>query len=612
PVLRGIQAESEAATARAVLDEAIAERDAAFARLTAVGLLLQPVTGIRDSLLDKMPARFLSAVSTAPTVRVAEARLSAAERRIDAERIAATPDVTASIGLRRFEAEDATALTFGVSLPLPLFDQNRGNIDAAHAERRAADARLAQVRQDAVADRSAANARLGASASRVAAADAGVAAAEEAYRLTRIGFDAGRISQLELRTSRAALINARNAAVDARIARSHSKKPLLLLGAAAIVIAGAGGLYLVIDEREETTKAAAQGEGSELEVEASAQAQSSEEGVILLTQDQLRATGIEVVAVSQGGGSETRLSGRVQAMVDARALVGATVGGRVERVLVAPGQSVQAGQALVALVSGDAAALRADADAAQAAYVAAEQAHGRDEELADQGVVARREAEVSHAQALSALAAARAARARLSAAGAPDAAGRLGVSSPISGVVTSVQVGPGGFVPQGGVVAEVTNPSRVELVFNAPPHLAAEARTGARLRVSGPNGEFDAVVTGVAADAGQQNSGATVIRARPAGDALPPAGSPVSGSLVTGGAQQGLSVPSEAVQTVDGASVIFVQIEGGFRAVPVLPGRQAGGRTEIVRGLTGSERIAAANAFLLKAEMAKGEAEHGH
>jgi cobalt-zinc-cadmium efflux system membrane fusion protein len=175
-----------------------------------------------------------------------------------------------------------------------------------------------------------------------------------------------------------------------------------------------------------------------------------------------------------------------------------------------------------------------------------------------------------------------------------------------------VQVGPGGFVPQGGVVAEVTNPSRIELVFNAPPQLAAEAHAGARMRVAGPNGEFDAIITGVAADAGQQNSGAAVIRARPESARLPPAGSLVSGSLVTGDGDQGLSVPSEAVQTVDGKTVVFVQIEGGFRAAQVLPGRQAGGRIEIVNGLNGSERIAAANAFLLKAEMAKGEAEHGH
>ena len=59
----------------------------------------------------------------------------------------------------------------------------------------------------------------------------------------------------------------------------------------------------------------------------------------------------------------------------------------------------------------------------------------------------------------------------------------------------------------------------------------------------------------------------------------------------------------------EGATVVFVQVQGGFRAVPVMTGRQAGGRTEILRGLTGAERIAGAKAFLLKAELSKSEAE---
>ena len=44
----------------------------------------------------------------------------------------------------------------------------------------------------------------------------------------------------------------------------------------------------------------------------------------------------------------------------------------------------------------------------------------------------------------------------------------------------------------------------------------------------------------------------------------------------------------------------------------VLAGRRAGGRIEILNGLSGDERVAGTNAFLLKAELAKGEAEHGH
>ncbi len=298
-------------------------------------------------------------------------------------------------------------------------------------------------------------------------------------------------------------------------------------------------------------------------------------------------------------------------MVDSRAAVAAAVGGRVERVLVAPGQSVRAGQPLVSLVSGEAATFRAEADAAGASAEAARQAYERNRSLSDQGIVARQEVEASRAQFLSAEAQTRAARARSAAAGSPNASGRLSVTSPISGVVSSVQVGPGGFVAQGGVVAEVSNPARVEMVFNAPPAWRPMS-AGSPMRVTGPNGEFDAVVTGVAADAGLSESGATVIRARPSGATLPPAGSAVTGAVVTGQAAGGMTVPTEAVQTVDGNTVVFVQVEGGFQAVQVLAGRQAAGRTEILRGLTGSERVASANAFLLKAEMAKGEAEHGH
>ncbi|MCA0355492.1 MAG: TolC family protein [Proteobacteria bacterium] len=165
PLLRGIQGESEAAAARAALDEAQAERDAAFARLRAVAMLTAPVTSIDSGLLDRAPlAASDDGAAGTLTVRVAEADREAAERRIDVERLRSRPDVTASVGVRRYEAEDATAVTLGVSLPLPLFDRNRGNIEAAQAEFRAADARLLGARQEAQADRDAAMARLSASA----------------------------------------------------------------------------------------------------------------------------------------------------------------------------------------------------------------------------------------------------------------------------------------------------------------------------------------------------------------------------------------------------------------------------------------------------------------
>ena len=332
---------------------------------------------------------------------------------------------------------------------------------------------------------------------------------------------------------------------------------------------------------------------------------------MVLTQPQIEASGIQVVALGRGGGGETRLSGRVESAVGARAAVAASVGGRVERVVVAPGTPVRAGQPLAVIVSGEAATMRASADAARAEAQAARLVYQRDQSLVTQGVVARQELEASRARSLAADATARAAAAQVAAAGSPDAGGRATITSPVAGIVGAVQVTPGGFVAAGDLVANVSDPAQTELVFSAPPALAAQIAPDARIEVTGATGSFSAVVIGVAADVREQG-GMAIIRARPESGMLPPAGSPVSGVVVAAGQDDTLTVPVDAVQTVEGRSVVFVTDEKGFRVTPVLAGRRAGDRVEILNGLSGDERVAGSNAFLLKAELAKGEAEHGH
>ena len=106
----------------------------------------------------------------------------------------------------------------------------------------------------------------------------------------------------------------------------------------------------------------------------------------------------------------------------------------------------------------------------------------------------------------------------------------------------------------------------------------------------------------------QGATGAALVRARPSGGRLTP-GSAVTAAVATeaGGYP---TVPAEAVQTLAGRSVVFVVVDGGFRAAPVTPGKSGAGLTQIVGGLKGGERIAGRGAFVLKAELAKGEAEH--
>lgn len=229
PMLRAIQAETEAAAARARLDEANAERDAAFARLQGLAMLPSPITSIEASLLEAPAFTPAPATGLPPSLRVARALKQAAERKIDVERTNGRPDISATVGMTQYAARDERTFSVGLSLPLPLFDRNRGNIDAAHAQYRAAEARLMAAERNHKTERTAAMARYQAAKGRVGAADTGVKAAEEAYRLARIGFETGRISQLELRATRTALIEVREAALNARLARVQAEITLAQL-----------------------------------------------------------------------------------------------------------------------------------------------------------------------------------------------------------------------------------------------------------------------------------------------------------------------------------------------------------------------------------------------
>jgi cobalt-zinc-cadmium efflux system membrane fusion protein len=133
-----------------------------------------------------------------------------------------------------------------------------------------------------------------------------------------------------------------------------------------------------------------------------------------------------------------------------------------------------------------------------------------------------------------------------------------------------------------------------------------------RLAVTASGSTFSAIVTGVAPDT-DEATGMTTIRARVESGTLPPSGTIVSAILSIDSDAGALSVPSDAVQSLDGRNVVFVAEKANqFRVVPVTVGRDAGGWVEILSGLRGDEQVVSRNAFLLKAEIAKGEAEEGH
>jgi cobalt-zinc-cadmium efflux system outer membrane protein len=132
-------------------------------------------------------------------------------------------------GIRRLTGDNATVFVGGVSVPLPLFDKNRGNIAGSIAQLDAAEARLNAARIDAENGYRSAAAQARAAEARVAASAQAETSADEAYRLARVGYDAGRTPLIEVLTTRRNLTVTQAATLEVRLARITAEAALARL-----------------------------------------------------------------------------------------------------------------------------------------------------------------------------------------------------------------------------------------------------------------------------------------------------------------------------------------------------------------------------------------------
>lgn len=222
PPLRQLRAEAALAESRAAEAET-------FSLMLAAQRNLAVLIGSDDPELTTVPGapqlreRENDPVFIGIDERFAEAERQVAAARVTLARTAATPDVTVSGGLRRFNDGRDTAFVAGVSLPIPIRDRNRGGIEAARADETAADYQVQRVRAEARRDRAQARMLVEAAETRLAALEGpGLAQAEEAVRLAQIGYNAGRFSLLELLDAQGALATARRSIIEARLDRARA------------------------------------------------------------------------------------------------------------------------------------------------------------------------------------------------------------------------------------------------------------------------------------------------------------------------------------------------------------------------------------------------------
>ena len=192
-----------------------------------------------DGMLYRLPISAFGPpvpVSAAGTLALAaaDADLTIADTGVRLARVNRVPDLNIGLALRRLEATNDMAAVFSISIPIPLFNNGRGAIAQAGAQRSQAEAqrRLTALDVEQAITDAAAEAANAATTARAAAGPA-LEAAQEAARIARIGYREGKFGQLDLLDAERTLAETRVAAIDALAAYQSARARLERLTAPA-------------------------------------------------------------------------------------------------------------------------------------------------------------------------------------------------------------------------------------------------------------------------------------------------------------------------------------------------------------------------------------------
>mgnify|MGYP001492512002 CR=1 FL=1 len=217
PPLRAIRARSAAAQIAADLEAARAEERASRSTLASLFGVTTPPESVVGSLVDLEPQPIDPGQSL--DVRLADIERLGAEADLRQEQANGRLDPAVGIGVRQFSGSGDIALVGGISMPIPIFDRNQGNISAARANIEAAEARRAGVLATVTVRARNAIAAVEAAEARVRALEgAAIPEAFEALRLAQQSYQEGRASLLELLDTQNAYTAAEGALIDARLA----------------------------------------------------------------------------------------------------------------------------------------------------------------------------------------------------------------------------------------------------------------------------------------------------------------------------------------------------------------------------------------------------------
>jgi membrane fusion protein, multidrug efflux system len=267
-----------------------------------------------------------------------------------------------------------------------------------------------------------------------------------------------------------------------------------------------------------------------------------------------------------------------------RSVIEAKVSGRIEQMLVVPGQQVKAGEVLAVI---DAREVQARYDQAVALRQQAEADLKRLTTLFEQKILSQ--AEFDNAQA----------KARVAVAGVAEAETMLGytkVTAPFAGVITRKHADVGDLASPGKALLEMEDSTALRLEADVPEAVVGKLTLGDKLpvRISALEKELEAVVSEIApaADPGSRTflvkldlPSTLGLRAGQFGRVAMPVGETAA-----------LRVPAAAVVQRGQMEIVFVVNDGKAQLRLVKTGKRIGSEVEVVSGVSAGEKIVAANA----------------
>ena len=412
--------------------------------------------------------------------------------------------------------------------------------------------------------------------------------------------------------------------------------------ALTILLFAAGKLRWSSPEVHSSTesKTAETGEAAEKKVK---------QGKVVLDAEDFKASGVEIGEVKQGNVGETLQSpGEVQPMQNRVALVTPPTPGIVRVIHKIAGDPTSVGGALCTIESAELGSSRAELEGALAERDVTQRNYERWKQLYEKGLRSQTEVWAAEADYNKARLRVEAASARIRALGldASSSGGeksglsnRYELRSPLNGVVLQQQLTVGQNVEQKDVLFTVADLSTVWVTASVHEKDVASIRRGtaALIELQGQDGSptsLEGYVDYVSQQQDQQTRTVPVrITVRNRGEGRASQGNVLRPGMfttvrfITSRRAATLAVPANAVQELNGQTIVFVEVftadaesekadsnAGGqpsgesahtFEPRVVTLGKSDGKLTEIVKGLKAGEKVVVRNGFLLKSELEK-------